>query len=399
MQPRMYMPYLMCGYAATLVLVLAGYRIGVRSTSGLRGVSRLSWALSFGLLGVLLLAMRSFAPAWITILAGNEALFVSSLLIYCATADILVTRIRFLPWGAGLLVVAFAINGYYTYYHPVLTARILNNSGTCAVYAAATAGLLFRYKDQYADLAGLVPALRSPAVALAWLQTLIVTQDILRGVFTVLYPPGDFAHIDLIQLGFSYTNMMLNLGTGCGLIWLALCIHRRDLQITARTDSLTGLLNRRAFDEILIRELSRANHMGRSLVLLLMDIDKFKVVNDTCGHQAGDEVIRRVGGTLQKGLRPSDALARIGGEEFVGLLRDANMVQAEEIAERLRAEIANLTDLPGETQIAISVGVAGSRDGEAPEELFHRCDEAMYRSKAEGRKIVTVTEVPHWRQL
>lgn len=389
----------MCGYAATLALVLAGYRVNARSVPGLRGVSRLSWALSFGLAGVLLLAMRSFAPDWITILVGNEALLVSSLLIYCAAADILDVQMRFLSYGIGLLVTAFAVNGYFTYFHPALTARILNSSGICAVYAAVTAALLFGYKDQHADLAGLAPTLRLSTAALAWLQMLIVTQHMLRCVLTVLYPPGELAHIDLIQLGFSYTNMVLNLGAGCGLIWLALCIHRRDLQITARTDSLTDLLNRRAFEEILSRELRRANHMDRSLVLLLMDIDMFKVVNDTCGHQAGDEVIRRVSNTLQKGLRPSDALSRIGGEEFAGLLRDASMAEAEEIAERLRAEIANLTGLPGGAQITISIGVAGSHEDETPEELFRRCDEALYRSKGKGRNLVSVSEVLQFRQI
>jgi diguanylate cyclase (GGDEF)-like protein len=388
----MYMSYLMWGYAATLALVLAGYHVSARSIPGLRGVSRLSWALSLGLAGVLLLAMRPFAPDWITILAANEALLVSSLLIYCAAADTLDVPMRFLPWGIGLLMAAFGVNGYFTYFHPALTARILNHSGTSAVVASATAALLFQYEEKHANLAGLVPTLGFPTAALAWLQTLTAAQHLLRCVLTELYPPGDLAHVDLVQLGFSYSNMVLNLGVGCGLIWLALCIHRRDLQTIAQTDGLTGLLNRRTFEELLARELRRANHTGKSLALLLLDIDWFKVVNDTWGHQAGDEVIRRVSSTLQKGLRPSDALSRVGGEEFVGLLRDTGVVRAGQVAERLRAEIASLTGLPGGAQITASIGVAASRENETPEELFRRCDEAMYRSKREGRNLVTMSE-------
>jgi diguanylate cyclase (GGDEF)-like protein len=337
--------------------------------------------------------MRPFAPAWITILAANEALFASSLLIYCATAETLAVRMRFLPWGIGLLVAAFAANGYFTYLHPELTVRILIYSGTSAVYSAATAVLLFQPENPPTRFAGLVSTLRFPTAALAWLQMLIVVQYTLRCVQTVWYPPGDFAHIDLIQLGFSYAIMVLNLVAGCGVIWLALCIHRRDLQMIARTDSLTRLLNRRAFEEMLARELRRANHTGRALVLLLLDIDRFKVVNDTWGHLAGDRVIQKVSGTLLEGLRPSDILSRIGGEEFVALLRDATVAQAEEVAERLRTEIADLTGLPGGAQITISIGVAQSRQDETPEELFHRCDEAMYRSKHGGRNLVTVSEV------
>ncbi len=299
-QSHLYMTDLMCGYAATLALVLVGCRVSARSVLGLRGVSRLSWALCFGLAGVLFLAMRPFAPAWITILAANEALFVSSLLFYCAAADTLAVPMRFLLWGIRLLVSAFGVNDYFTYFHPDLTARILTVSGLCAIYAAATTALFFRHENQHVDRGGLTPALRFPTVALAWMLTLTAVQHALRCVLTVLYPPGDFAHIDLIHLGFSYANMVFNLSAGCGLIWLALCIHRGDLHRIARTDTLTGLLNRRAFEEVLARELRRANHMGQTLVLLLLDIDRFKVVNDTWGHLARDKVIRRVSGALRR---------------------------------------------------------------------------------------------------
>ncbi|HEY0307981.1 MAG TPA: GGDEF domain-containing protein [Acidobacteriaceae bacterium] len=383
--------YLMCGYAATLALVLVGCRVSLRTVPALRGVGRLSWALSFGLAAVLLVAMRPFLPAWITILVANELLFISVLFIYAAVADTLAVPMRFLPWGVGLLAPALAVNAYFTYIQPDLTVRILNCSGLCAVYAVATAMMLFRYEDHYADRGGLLPTLRFATEALAWLQILTAVQHIARGVLTVLYPPGDLIHLDLIQFVFSYTNMTVNLGTGCGLIWLALCIHRRDLQMIAQSDSMTGLLNRRAFDEILARELRRANHTDRSLVLLLLDIDRFKVVNDVWGHQAGDEVIRRVSSTLLESLRPSDTIARVGGEEFAGLLRDASWEQVEEVAERLRMQVAGLMDLPGGVQITISIGVAQSDQDETPEDLFRRCDKALYRSKEAGRNLVTVS--------
>jgi diguanylate cyclase (GGDEF)-like protein len=337
--------------------------------------------------------MRFFAPAWVTVLVANASLFASSLLIYCATAETLAVRMRFLPWGIALLVAALATNAYFTYLHPELTVRILIYSGTSAVYSVATAVLLFQPDNPPARFAGLVSTLRFPTAALAWLQMLIVAQYTLRCVLTAWYPPGDFVYIDLIQLSFSYAIMVLNLAAGCGLIWLALCIHRRDLEMVARTDSLTGLLNRRAFEEMLSRQLRRANHTGRFLALLLLDIDRFKVVNDTWGHLAGDRVIQKVSSTLLEGLRPSDVLSRIGGEEFIALLQDATVAQAEEVAERLRTEIADLTGLPGNAQITISIGVAQSRQDEKPDELFHRCDKAMYCSKLGGRNLITVSEV------
>jgi diguanylate cyclase (GGDEF)-like protein len=198
--------------------------------------------------------------------------------------------------------------------------------------------------------------------------------------------------MDLIQSGFTYLNLVLNAAGGFGLTWLALGIHRRDLHHIAQTDSLTGLLNRRAFEEILARELLRASHAAKPLSILMLDIDRFKQVNDEWGHQAGDEVIRRVGEALRSHMRPADALSRFGGEEFVILLRDASVDQSEEAASRLRAQIASLDGLPGSVQVTVSIGVAASHTDDTPGELLRRCDEALYRSKRGGRDRVTVDQ-------
>jgi diguanylate cyclase (GGDEF)-like protein len=196
--------------------------------------------------------------------------------------------------------------------------------------------------------------------------------------------------MDVVQSGFTYLSLMMNGGSGCGLIWLALSIHRRDLHRMAQTDSMTGLLNRRAFEEILASELLRTKETGKSVAVLQVDIDRFKQVNDRWGHQAGDEVIRRVGDSLRTSMRPSDALSRFGGEEFMILLRDVTTEQSSEVAGRLRAEIAGMTGLPGEVRLTVSIGVAASHPFDTPQELLRRCDEALYRSKRGGRNLVTV---------
>src|SRR5215469_10323355 len=104
----MYMPYLMCGYAATVILMLAGCYAFSRTMPGLRGMRLLVGALFCGLMGVSLLAVRPIAPAWATILLANGAVFLSSLLIYCATAEILDIRASFVPWGLGVSAIAVA---------------------------------------------------------------------------------------------------------------------------------------------------------------------------------------------------------------------------------------------------------------------------------------------------
>jgi diguanylate cyclase (GGDEF)-like protein len=386
----MYMPYLMFGYAATVILMLAGCAVIARTVPDLRGIRLLLWALFFGLLGVVLLATRTFAPAWATILLANEALFACSLLIYSATADTLGIPPAFHPWGIAILAAALPANAFYTYVHPHLIARILICSACFAIFAAVKAVILFQYNEPATDQVGPAPTLRMLVSSLAWVQTLIMALQIVRCVLTLLYPPREIVHMDLIQSAFTYLNMILNAAGGCGLTWLALSIHRRDLHHIAQTDSLTGLLNRRAFEEILARELDRAKRAAKSLSILLLDIDRFKLVNDEWGHQAGDEVIRRVGDALHISMRPSDALSRFGGEEFIILLRDASVEQSAEIAGRLRKEIAALTGLPGGLKVTISIGVAASHANDTPDELLRRCDEALYRSKHAGRNLVTV---------
>lgn len=386
----MYMPYLMCGYGATVVLVLVAIRLASRTVPALRGSRLLTWALAFGLTALVLLAMRPFIPDWASILLANEAMFTYALLLYCAIAETLAIPPRFLPWGVAMLPVALAANVYFTYIHVNLVARILVGGGIGALYAAAAAALLFGYKEPDANRPLSEASLRTQTSALAWLQTLTLTEHLARNVLTLLYPPVDFIHLDTIQTVFSYTNMVLNVAITCGILWLALSVHRRELQRIAYTDSLTGQLNRRAFDDILANELIRCRHAGESLALLLVDIDHFKIVNDTWGHQAGDEVLQRVSAALRRNMRPVDVLSRFGGEEFVILLRQVDAAQAGEIAWRLRAEIACLADLPGDLRITASIGAAASHLGETPHQIMRRCDEALYRSKRGGRDLVTV---------
>lgn len=387
---QMYLPYLMCGYAATVVLMLAGCYAISRTVPGLRGLRLMVAGLLCGLFGLTLLAMRSVAPNWVTVVVAQEAILVCTLLLYCATADIVDVRSSFLPWGVGLLVAALPAMYYFTYIHDGLAARIYICSGCFAVFGGARGVVLFRYREPAGDPSEPISALRSLVSALVWLQVAIVGLQIGRIVLTALHPPREVMHLDVIQSGFSYLNLVLNSGAGFGLTWLSLSMHRRDLHRIAQTDSLTGLLNRRAFEEILNRELDRSNRSDKPLTILLVDIDRFKQVNDTWGHQAGDEVLRRVGDALRLGLRPGDALSRYGGEEFLILLRDTTPEHSQEVAGRLRDRIACLADLPGSVRLTVSIGVAASRGECAADELLRRCDEAMYRSKRGGRNLVTV---------
>ena len=159
----------------------------------------------------------------------------------------------------------------------------------------------------------------------------------------------------------------------------------------ARTDALTGLANRRAFDEQLERQLLHADRFGHSVSLILADVDHFKRVNDTWGHETGDVVLRSVAGTLNEGVRAVDVCARFGGEEIAILLPETALGGAVELADRLRRAVGAKPISSGAEQIevTISCGVACYPDGVLTKEaLFAAADRALYDAKNAGRNCV-----------
>lgn len=163
------------------------------------------------------------------------------------------------------------------------------------------------------------------------------------------------------------------------------------LEALAATDGLTGLKNRRAFEERLEEEVGRTRRHGHPLSLILLDIDHFKAYNDTYGHPKGDEVLRQFGRLLKRAMRETDFPARYGGEEFAIILPNTEHTGAHELAERLRIAIESATW--EDRSITASVGVAGiSREVSTAESLLDHADRALYRSKQTGRNRVTVAE-------
>lgn len=171
----------------------------------------------------------------------------------------------------------------------------------------------------------------------------------------------------------------------------------RRVASQAATDGLTGLANRRSFDDELALEWRRAERVGDSLALVLADLDDFKSVNDGFGHQAGDAVLRRVAVILDSGGRQVDLAARYGGEEFALLAPETDLEGATKLAERLRSELEAATiTLPDgrELRVTSSFGVAVKDGLEGPEDLIAAADEALYVAKRNGKNRVAVQSHP-----
>jgi diguanylate cyclase (GGDEF)-like protein/PAS domain S-box-containing protein len=164
-------------------------------------------------------------------------------------------------------------------------------------------------------------------------------------------------------------------------------LHEDQLEHQATHDSLTGLANRKLFDELLVRAVFRAERSHRAIAVLYMDLDGFKDVNDVFGHQAGDRVLAETSRRLESVIRPGDIIARLGGDEFVVLCENLN---APDDAEKIATRIVQTVGRPipvaaGVATVTASVGIAIGVPGESAASIVARADEAMYRTKQDGK--------------
>lgn len=168
--------------------------------------------------------------------------------------------------------------------------------------------------------------------------------------------------------------------------------QHESMKNLAMRDPLTALCNRYHLNEVMPGLIVEAHDEVRPLSLMVLDLDHFKLINDSRGHQMGDQVLEQVARTLQGLCRSEDLVARVGGEEFVAVLPGVALADAARRAEMARAQVEAL--MPGGIKTTISIGVATLASGEGYDELFQRADGAMYRAKLAGRNRVEMTAIP-----
>jgi diguanylate cyclase (GGDEF)-like protein len=173
---------------------------------------------------------------------------------------------------------------------------------------------------------------------------------------------------------------------------------RQRLRQQAQRDGLTDAFNRRHMMSLLAVEAARAER-GAALSLCLADMDNFKEINDTCGHLAGDTVLKHFAAMAKAQLRATDFVARFGGEEFLVALSQTALADAARVAERVRAGLAaaSIVGIPAGQRVTVSIGVAQHRPGESIEATLQRADAALYKAKDEGRNRVICADPPQAR--
>ena len=296
---------------------------------------------------------------------NDDALWVNVALAYLGAAGCVLTSSRAPAWGVHLPLIAGVVlitraahysdepSGFYSLFY---------------VWIGLYTMFFFSRPVALAYLAGI-------GVAYAWLLSdLDASAELARWITT----------IGTIALGAFLIDLLVRRVRGMAESSAELARERAELLATlaevARTDDLTGLPNRRAWDESLERELARAHRDGTPLCIGIADLDQFKVYNDEHGHQAGDRLLKQIAAAWAAELRATDVLARYGGEEFALALPGCDLDDANALAERLRAAMP-------EAQTC-SVGLARWDESETSERLFGRADKALYAAKDAGRDRV-----------
>ncbi|MEA4910227.1 MAG: diguanylate cyclase [Anaerolineaceae bacterium] len=202
-------------------------------------------------------------------------------------------------------------------------------------------------------------------------------------------------------MGTARESLVRNLGIGIGvtilvilLVTLTTNVFYSKLEKLAVNDELTGLYNRRKFSELFEREISIAERCNEPLSLLMIDLDRFKPVNDDYGHPIGDQLLKEIAGFMKQEIRDIDVISRWGGEEFVVLLHKTDMEQAYEVAERIRKaiQVTHFVADKGGISKTVSIGISDARSSDYDmERMISLADKAMYLAKQAGRNQTRVS--------
>jgi len=222
------------------------------------------------------------------------------------------------------------------------------------------------------------------------------------GLVAALYLHASYAAMGSDLLSYeTFSRLMLNFAPFVLVAYLTSLLAadmdfaRGYVRRLSETDELTGVLNMRGFVPAMEDEMARAQRQGTSFSIMMVDVDHLKTVNDRLGHDAGNDLLRRVVDGIRRGTRSTDVVGRYGGDEFVVLLPDTDEPTAGDVADRIRRAIANSAfDVDGEqVSTTVSIGLASYIDPQMTHnDLLSRADRALYRSKAAGRDQVQVYE-------
>ena len=336
--------------------------------SSIRGLG--AWALApvLWLGATLLFSARGAVPAWMGLVLANLLLMLGTVTFYMGTRIFMGQVTTWRAWIAVMAVSAVALQALSSDYG----LRVAYFSSVMAVLYALQLRFVLRHGDTSFPVRLVTVVL---ALHLAVL-TLRLVSVVAGHAGTSLLEPSLFQSIYVGA--YALTVLMLSIGA----VLMATDRLRTELEHLATHDTLTQALNRRALLQQCKDELARAQRSGHGPAIMMLDLDNFKTVNDTRGHQHGDAVLVHFADRVRQVLRRADRLGRYGGEEFLVLLPDTDVAAAQVVAQRIHATLATGHALDCHVSIGLT-GWAGPH--ETLDAMLSRADAAMYRAKALGR--------------
>ena len=340
-------------------------------------------------LGSVLASLQADFPSPVTVilpyltLTAGTALLVAGLMRFIQSP----TRPVVL---SGLIAAQFAVHAYFVYVQPLLWARLLSTSALLTLLALWPLAVLRQRRWGEYTYSVAVPylllgfALQAVTHCLWMIHTLWTLP--VGPLFRSQAPSASMALLQILC-----TSIILNIS----FVLLVMERIHRLLRVKVAIDDLTGVFNRRAFNQIADVELARADRSHAWPALMVLDLDHFKHVNDRYGHHAGDEVLRQFGVMLKSCTRAGDIVARMGGEEFAALLPATDLEQATAVAERIRSTLEQTAFRVDhhEFHVTTSIGLTILLPEDTLHAAFVRADHALYAAKDAGRnRVVTRTE-------
>nr|WP_321353403.1 GGDEF domain-containing protein [uncultured Methanoregula sp.] len=351
------------------------------------------WMLSFLSASVFCasLLVRDYVPEWVSVMLTQSTIAAAAYLCFLGSRAYLGQAHP--PHGVAVaaIVAVMALAVYFTVVHPHMGIRFALAGFVAGMYFLLTAHTLARGGFHN------VPV-----------RYLFAMVSGLHGIFLLVRPllfrlvaPGTVEDADagMVALLSQFVVLEATLSLvlmAFGALMLTNEHITRELRHLAEVDPLTNVFNRRAFLTLLEKAISNAQRTQSGLPVLVIDLDHFKKINDTWGHQSGDEVLRHFVALANGCLRKEDVMGRLGGEEFAIFLPNASTEGSQAVAERLRALVAHHPAMTGCGPIAltVSIGVTQYGGGETSDLVLQRADEAMYRAKEQGRNRVETLSPP-----
>lgn len=357
------------------LMSLVLYSLKRNYPASIQGLREWSAALLVLFVSGLLFAGRGKLPDYVAISLANFLLWSGVYLTYVGSQRFFGVRPRVGPWMA-LITGVLLVSAWFTFVEPSYLVRLRVSNMLMAYLFGVHAWLVFKQgSTTFARMLTVGVLVVMAAIQLLRFMTsfhLPVGADLLDAV----------PYQQLYITSYAFLILLLSIG----MVLMASDRLRTELEHLANHDSLTNALTRRHMNEACQQELERCRRHGRSMALLMMDLDDFKAVNDTHGHQAGDRVLTNLVTKVNALLRQPDQLGRFGGEEFMVLLPETSLEEAISVAERIRAACAVAGQEPSCT---VSIGVTtNQKDRDTVDTLLARADAALYRAKTNGRNRV-----------